>query len=86
MLGLKQKRDKMKCPVCKLGTTKIGKSTLTVDIKGHLFFFKDVPSSVCNNCGEVYYSSAVSKQVYQAALESIKKGSEFEIIRLPKVA
>ena len=76
----------MKCPICKLGTTKTGKSTLTVDIKGHLFFFKDVSANVCNNCGEVYFSSAVSKQVYQTALESIKKGSEFEIIRLTKVA
>jgi YgiT-type zinc finger domain-containing protein len=76
----------MKCPVCKLGTTKAGKSTVTVDMKGHLFFFKDVPASICKNCGEVYFSSVTSKQVYQSALESIKKGSEFEIIRLTKVA
>jgi YgiT-type zinc finger domain-containing protein len=76
----------MKCPVCKLGTTKTGKSTVTVDIKGHLFFFKDVPASICKNCGEVYFSSSISKQIYQASLESIKKGSEFEIIRPTKVA
>jgi len=76
----------MHCPICKLGETKNGKSTLTVDIKGHLFFFKDVPASICSNCGEVYFSSTVSKQVYQTALESIKKGSEFEVIRLKKVA
>lgn len=76
----------MQCPVCKLGKTKPGKSTLTVDIKGHLFFFKDVPANVCGNCGEVYFSSTISKQVYLTATESIKKGSEFEIIKLKKVA
>jgi len=76
----------MKCPVCKNGSTRVGKSTLTIDIKGHLFFFKDVPAMICNNCGEVYFSSAISKQVYQTAIESVKKGSEFEIIRLNKVA
>jgi YgiT-type zinc finger domain-containing protein len=72
----------MKCPICKLGSSKVGKSALTIDIKGHLFFFKDVPANVCNNCGEVYFS----KQVYQTAQESIKKGSEFEILKLNKVA
>jgi hypothetical protein len=34
------KQKEMQCPVCKLGTTKTGKSTLTVDIKGHLFFLR----------------------------------------------
>jgi len=76
----------MQCPVCKLGRTKTGKSTLTIDMKGHLFFFKEVPASICDNCGEVYFSSAISKQVFQTALESIKKGTEFEIIRLKTVA
>jgi len=62
----------MKYPACKLETTKTGKSTVTAYIKGHLFFFKDVPASICNNCGEVYFSSIISKKIYQTALESIK--------------
>jgi len=76
----------MKCPVCKEGSTKKGKSTVTVDRKGAIVFFKDVPALICNNCGEAFFTSDISKQLYKLAQEAFAKGTELEIIKLKKVA
>lgn len=76
----------MTCPICKEGVTKSGKTTVTIEQKGSLVFFKDVPALVCNNCGEVYLTSETSKRLYTLSNESFKKGSELEIIRLKKTA
>jgi YgiT-type zinc finger domain-containing protein len=76
----------MKCPICKEGTMKNGKSTLTVERKNALIFFKQVPALVCNNCGETFFSSDVSKQVYKIAEEAFNKGTELEVIKMKKIA
>jgi len=76
----------MKCPICKEGSTRKGKSTVTVDQKGAIVFFKDVPALICNNCGETYFTSEISKRLYKLAQEAFKKGAELEIINLKKVA
>jgi YgiT-type zinc finger domain-containing protein len=76
----------MTCPVCREGAMKKGTSTLTVERKGAIIFFKSVPALVCNNCGEAYFTSDVSKQVSKMADEAFKKGTELEIINMKKSA
>ena len=76
----------MKCTICKEGVTKKGKSIVTVERKGAIVLFKDVPALICNNCGETYFTSEISKRLFKLAQEAFNKGTELEIIRLKKVA
>jgi len=76
----------MKCPICREGNTSDGKSTVTVENNGAIIFFKDVPALICNNCGEAYFTSEISKKLFQLAQESLKKGAELEVINLKNVA
>ena len=76
----------MKCPICNEGETKQGKTTVTIDNENSIIFFKEVLALICENCGENYFSSKVSKILQKIAQESLKKGIELEIIKLPKVA
>jgi len=76
----------MTCPICKEGSTEIGESTVTVDRNGAIIFFKEVPALICNNCGETFFTSEISKKLYKLAQEAFDKGAELEIIKLKKVA
>jgi len=76
----------MKCPICKEGSTENGESTVTVERNGAIVFFKEVPALICNNCGETYFTSEISKRLFKLAQEAFNKGTELEIIRLKKVA
>jgi len=76
----------MKCPICKEGSTHEGESTVTIEKSGAIIFFKEVPALICNNCGETYFTSDISKKLYKIAQEAFNKGAELEIIRLNKVA
>ena len=76
----------MKCPICKEGVTETGKANITLERKGSIIFFKEVPALICNNCGENYFSSDISKRLFKLAQETFKKGIELEIIKLQNVA
>ena len=55
----KEKRD-MNCVVCKKGTTKPGKTTITLEKDGATLVFKSVPANVCNICGEAYVNEDIT--------------------------
>lgn len=52
----------MKCHFCK-GTTKIKNIDIDFRWGDKLFVVENVPVEVCNQCGERYYSSEVSKKL-----------------------
>jgi len=76
----------MNCPICKEGITVNGKTTVTVERNGAIIFFKNVPALICNNCGESYFESSISKHLFLLANEAFDKGTELEIIKLKEVA
>jgi YgiT-type zinc finger domain-containing protein len=53
-----------KCTFCK-GTLKDGFSTFTVDLDSCIVIIRNVPSQICSQCGETYYSTEVMKQLYK---------------------
>ncbi len=57
----------MKCVICKLGETRPGRTSVTLERRGTTLVFKDVPAEVCLNCGEAYVAEDVSRQVLAAA-------------------
>jgi YgiT-type zinc finger domain-containing protein len=54
----------MICFMCK-GTVQEGFSTFTADMGSCIIVIKNVPSSVCGQCGEASYSDEVAKRLEQ---------------------
>ena len=72
----------MECVICKMGTTYIGKTTYTIDKQKSLLVFRDVEADVCNNCGEAYFTLETTKKLQQLVAEALKKGAEFEVVKM----
>ena len=76
---LHNKDTKMKCVICKHGTTKKGTTTITLERNGATIVFKDVPAFVCDNCGEKYIDSTVTQKLLQKANELVQNGAVVDI-------
>ena len=71
----------MKCTLCKNGETSNGKVTVTLSRDNSTIVIKEVPAEVCNNCGDYFLSSEISKAVLTLAEDAVKKGIEVEILK-----
>ncbi len=76
----------MKCAICKIGSTKNGLVTFTLEREGVIIVFKNVPAMVCQNCGDFYLTSETTKMLLDKAAQTATKGVEFEIINLNTAA
>ena len=67
------------CYFCK---GKIEKRNITVDYRWdkNLYIIKDVPALVCENCGEKYFDSEVSREMEQVV---INEKNKINTIRVP---
>jgi len=54
----------MTCFICK-GTLREAFSTFTTDMGGCIVVVKNVPSFVCDQCGETSYNDEVAKRIEQ---------------------
>jgi len=63
--------------MCK-GTVQDGFSTFTADMSGCVIIIKNVPSGICNQCGETSYNDEVAKQLQQL-IDNIAKTNSAEI-------
>lgn len=71
----------MKCVICKLGETHVGKTTVTLHRRQSSIIIKDVPAQICENCGEYYLTDEVSDQVLKLAEEAVNHNTEIEVLR-----
>ena len=71
----------MQCIICKQGETKSGTTTVTLQRGIITIIIKDVPAEICEICGEYYLSAEITGRVLMIAEDSVRKGSEVEIIR-----
>ena len=69
----------MKCMICKHGTTIDGLSTITLERGSSTIVFKDVPTLVCDNCGEQYVDEKITDDLLKNANDIIKGGAEVDI-------
>lgn len=76
----------MICLTCKVGTPRPGTTTVLLEKKGSLVILKEVPAQVCDNCGERYFDSAVTRQMLEEAESVYQKGAELEIINITRSA
>ncbi len=69
----------MNCTICKTGEYKNGKVTVTLEREGSLIIIKEVPASVCENCGEYILDEEVAKRIMEIAENAIKNKVEVQI-------
>ena len=67
----------MTCFMCK-GSVQEGFSTFTADMNGCIVVVKNVPSHVCNQCGEFSYSNEVAEQL-EKIVKNITSSASAEI-------
>jgi len=63
--------------MCK-GTMQEGISAFTVDLGGCIVIVKNVPSTICSQCGEISYSNEVTRRLEQI-IQNVKKTTAAEI-------
>lgn len=70
----------MKCPICKHGETKEGKTTVTLERNGIILVFKSVPAEICTNCEEEYVNEATTKKLLASAENTIRDGVQLDVL------
>jgi len=71
----------MTCVICKQGRVQAGRTNVTFQRGGSTVIFKDVPTDVCDNCGEYYLSEPLADRLHGLAEESIRNGVEVEVLK-----
>jgi len=69
----------MKCVICKVGETRPGTTTVTLERGGVTLVFKKTPARVCTNCGEAYVDQEITRQILQAAEAAQREGVQVDI-------
>jgi YgiT-type zinc finger domain-containing protein len=71
----------MECVICKNGNTFEGITTVTLEKDNSVVIIKDVPASICDNCGHYYLAEEFAAKVLAIAQETVRKGIEIEVAR-----
>ena len=76
----------MTCFMCK-GSVRDGFSTFTTDMGGCVVVIKNVPSFICDQCGETSYNDEVAKQLEQIVKNILRATSaEIAVVNYSKKA
>jgi YgiT-type zinc finger domain-containing protein len=67
------------CPLCG-GELYSGTSTFTVDRKQVLVVVRNVPASVCRQCGEAWIGDDIAGQLEQIVTNAKNKRSQMEVV------
>ncbi|MCI5130163.1 MAG: type II toxin-antitoxin system MqsA family antitoxin [Candidatus Electrothrix sp. EH2] len=70
----------MKCAICISGKTAKGFSTVLLEKDETILVFKQVPSEICENCGEEYISSEVNRSLLRHAKEELNRNVSLEML------
>ena len=74
----------MTCFMCK-GNLENKNTTFMVEISEQIFIIKNVPSQVCNQCGETSYDAPTAKKIEQIIQGMSKSVSEISVVQYDKV-
>ncbi|MBS1211383.1 MAG: hypothetical protein H6R19_3781 [Proteobacteria bacterium] len=62
----------MKCLICKVGETRPGRATVTLERN-------NVPADICANCGEEYVNSETTELLLRTAEEAVKSRVQLSV-------
>lgn len=69
----------MKCLICKMGATRPGRATVTLERNVTTLVIKNVPADICSNCGEEYVNSETTELLLRTAEEAVKSGVQVSV-------
>lgn len=70
------------CPLCG-GTKKEGKTTFTVDLGFGVVVVRDVPATVCSQCGADWIADAIAEKLERIVEDARKRHRLVEVTTLP---
>jgi len=71
----------MKCVICRHGETALGKVTVTLEDDGATIVIREVPTRVCQTCGEEYVDEEIASRLLQIAEEASQAGVQIDVRR-----
>ena len=80
-----KKNSKDICPLCG-GSKQNGRTTFTADLQFGIVVVRNVPASVCEQCGADWLSDKTSSRIDKIIREAREKRYEFEVFSLEKLA
>jgi len=69
----------MKCVICKIGETRLGTATLTLERNGAAFVFRHVPAQICDNCGEQFVDETAATRLMESAKKGVASGVQVDV-------
>ena len=69
----------MKCVICKVGETRPGRATVTLERDGTTLVIKNVPADICANCGEEYVDAETTDLLLRTAEEAVRSGVQVSV-------
>ena len=76
---LHKEKETMKCVICKVGETRSGRATVTLERDGTTLVIKNVPAEICANCGEEYVDDGTTELLLKIAEESVRSGIQVSV-------
>jgi YgiT-type zinc finger domain-containing protein len=68
-----------KCAICGADALKSGLAVLTLVRGRTVVVFRDVPATICANCGEEYFDEATTSRLLTVADQAAVTGVEVEV-------
>ncbi len=76
-----KENDTGMCPICK-GTRRPGTTTFTADLGFGVVVIRNVPASVCSQCGADWIEDPVAQRIEHLVEEARSKRSQVEVVAL----
>jgi YgiT-type zinc finger domain-containing protein len=73
------------CPACG-GKRKHGKTTFTAEFGSGVVVIRNVPATVCSQCGEDWIADDIAERLEAIVKEAKKSGRQVEVSEFPKKA
>lgn len=78
---MREESLKSKCPLCG-GQKKPGKTIYSVDLGFGIVVVRNVPATLCDQCGEEWISPEVASQLERLVEEARRKKLQVEVVVL----
>jgi len=78
---MKPKESSSRCPLCG-GSRKAGRTTFTVDLGFGVVVVRDVPASVCSQCGADWIEDSIASKLEEIVNDARQKRHIVEVTTL----
>jgi len=69
------------CPLCG-GTRSPGRVTFSADLGAGVVVIRQVPATVCDQCGEDWIDDATAADLEQRTMDARRRGAQVEVVSM----